>query len=137
MIAAMATKTQDESLILRGELARPAVCPKHGTPLTRCGGPHGPYLACSLRPTCDVVVTHCEHDGRWRATTREIREARMAAHRAFDALWQRYGMNRRKAYRWLAGELGLRSSECHFKHFTVAACELTVRLVGERLARMT
>lgn len=51
-----------------------------------------------------------------------LANARMAAHSAFDPLWQRYGYSRGHAYQWLADQLGIDKSDCHMLYFDEATC---------------
>lgn len=63
-----------------------------------------------------------------RPAGRETRKARMAAHEAFDRLWQRKmerdGCSKKKAraagYKWLAEQLGLSAVDCHIGEMTRA-----------------
>lgn len=48
--------------------------------------------------------------------------ARMAAHSAFDPLWQNYGYSRSAAYRWLAEQLGVSKDDCHMVLFDEPTC---------------
>lgn len=59
-----------------------------------------------------------------------LAKARMRAHDAFDALWKGGTMSRSEAYRWLAGELGVRNEDCHMVLFDEATCE-RVRALSE------
>ncbi|HEU6456151.1 MAG TPA: zinc-finger-containing protein [Roseateles sp.] len=43
----------------------------------------------------------------------ELRAARIAAHKAFDPIWQNELMSRSAAYAWLAEELGVARTDCH------------------------
>lgn len=51
-----------------------------------------------------------------------LARARMAAHDAFDPLWQEGYMSRSDAYSWLAGELGIQKSDCHMVNFDEDTC---------------
>lgn len=48
-----------------------------------------------------------------RMADRSTRQLRTKAHNEFDRLWQSGLMTRRKAYNWLASELGIDESQCH------------------------
>ena len=50
----------------------------------------------------------------------DTHNARMAAHRAFDSLWQRHGFSRSEAYRLLATRLGIPPRRCHMKQMDAA-----------------
>lgn len=53
-----------------------------------------------------------------------LAKARMAAHAAFDPLWQDddVGMDRGEAYGWLAKQLGIPKRDCHMLYFDEATC---------------
>lgn len=57
---------------------------------------------------------------------------RMAAHQAFDPIWQSGHMKRRHAYRWLADELGISrlhwQEYCHIGMFDILTCERVIKL---------
>ncbi len=55
----------------------------------------------------------------------ELRRAKISAHAAFDPLWRGQlpkGAARRKAYRWLADQLGIDPKDCHIGMFDVEMC---------------
>jgi hypothetical protein len=56
------------------------------------------------------------------------RSARIAAHDAFDPMWQRGAMSRREAYRWLSQSLGIPEHQCHMKQMDRETCERVVAL---------
>lgn len=51
------------------------------------------------------------------------RQARSAAHLAFDGIWERNIMTRSAAYAWLAKQLNIPIEACHIGHFDEATCE--------------
>jgi hypothetical protein len=65
---------------------------------------------------------------------RELRDARMRAHAAFDPLWKAKmareqiskSRARKACYFWLATQLGLDVRKTHIAHFDVATCEQVV-----------
>lgn len=67
---------------------------------------------------------------------KELRDARMAAHRLFDPLWLRKmrkdniqkGHARRLAYEWLSKEMGLPRKKCHIAMFSVEQCKQVVAI---------
>lgn len=80
------------------------------------GRSYGPAWACSRYPECDAYVG-C-HKGTekplGRLANRELREAKKAAHAAFDPLWKgRDKGARSRGYRWIAQQLGIPAPECH------------------------
>lgn len=85
---------------------------------------------------CDAYVG-CHRDSGepyGRLANKELREARKAAHAAFDPLWDGRGaeMSRTDAYSWLARVMGLTKAQCHIGDFDVEQCREVVRLVGLR-----
>lgn len=70
----------------------------------------------------------------------ELRKARASAHAAFDpminAARERQeretgkvtGKLRAMAYEWLAGQLGITPSECHFSRFDLRLCKMVVEV---------
>ena len=84
---------------------------------------------------CDAYVgTHINSEGHkplGRLANRELRQAKMAAHKAFDPLWKHGDMSRTKAYKWLARRLHLSVQKCHIGHFNVKMCYEVVRICKE------
>lgn len=54
---------------------------------------------------------------------RPTRDARKNCKKPFEAIWRNGNMSRTDAYIWLAGELNIPVSECHFGWFDIAQCE--------------
>jgi hypothetical protein len=71
------------------------------------------------------------------------RALRYEAHKVFDPIWRRKshkqglatGFARKKAYRWLARELGLDVDECHIGFFDAATCRRVIALCRAHCAR--
>lgn len=57
------------------------------------------------------------------------RQARIAAHAAFDPLWKDGSMKRKDAYAWLAERMGIDVNDCHIGMFDKAQCEQVFWLV--------
>lgn len=57
-----------------------------------------------------------------------LAKARIAAHAAFDPLWQHGPLSRRAAYDWLAIKMGLHRDDTHMVLFDVAQCERVVAI---------
>lgn len=51
-----------------------------------------------------------------------LREARMAAHDAFDPLWRSGRMTRSEAYAWLAQHVGVTPDQAHIGMFDILKC---------------
>ena len=98
---------------------------------TRRLGMEGEYLYqcqnCNARVGC--------HKGTTRplgnVANEVLRLKRMEAHRVFDALWKGGRMTRTGAYRWLAGELHLRSERAHIGGFEMDQCQKVIELCGQ------
>lgn len=58
----------------------------------------------------------------------ELARARIAAHAAFDPLWQSGKLSRGVAYEWLASELGIPVTACHMVLMDVAMCGRVVAI---------
>jgi hypothetical protein len=56
--------------------------------------------------------------------------ARIAAHNAFDPLWQSGRLSRTAAYNWLALQMGLRMDQCHIKLLDEKQCQRVIELCG-------
>ena len=92
------------------------------------------FWGCSMFPECKT--THGAHpDGKplGRPGTAEEKKARIAAHDAFDPLWQSGAMSRRKAYKWLSKQLG---AETHIGAADVALCDRIIAVCEAELARL-
>lgn len=98
---------------------------------------YGNAYVCSKYPECDAYVG-C-HPGTdkplGRLANSELREAKKAAHLAFDPIWQKRVTGkctkfsaRKWAYRWLAEQLGLSKDECHIGMFDLETCRYVVKL---------
>ncbi len=70
---------------------------------------------------CDAYVGLHPHTDLPLGTlaNKEERQARMENKRAFVQLQERLGISRREAYSWLAKELGIEISKCHWSMFGV------------------
>lgn len=94
----------------------------------------GPVWFC--RP-CDAWVgCHPDHRPLGRLANAELRRAKIAAHAAFDPLWQakmirdnvpkRYA--RGLAYEWLAKKLNIAVNDAHIGQFDVVMCRRVVEI---------
>lgn len=69
-----------------------------------------------------------------RLANAELRHWKRGAHAVFDSLWRgktRY--TRRKAYQWLAGEMGLPEEKTHIGMFDVDQCKQVIAICKKRL----
>lgn len=63
---------------------------------------------------------------------RELRKARVAAHKAFDDRWRgRPRQARKDAYSWLASRLEIKHDDCHIGWFDLETCKKVVRICAE------
>lgn len=60
-----------------------------------------------------------------------LREARKAAHAAFDPLWKSTRMTRKDAYKWLSEQLGIHRTDTHIGLFDEETCRRVVQAVSE------
>ena len=67
-----------------------------------------------------------------RLANAELRQAKIAAHAAFDPLWRNGGMQRKKAYAWLSSAMRLPPKDTHIGFFDVAQCNEVVTVVNQR-----
>lgn len=108
-------------------------CPECGARMTLRNSRFGLFYGCESYPRCRS--THGAHpDGRplGKPATEAVRQARMAAHAAFDRLWQGGGMRRGQAYRWLTRAMG-RTRQVHIGEMDATECAAVVRLVTAQL----
>lgn len=68
-----------------------------------------------------------------RLANKELRQAKMKAHEAFDTAW-RGRISRGRAYRWLAEQLGIDRRKAHIGMFDVAQCDRVVQLAPALLS---
>ena len=69
-----------------------------------------------------------------RLANAELRRAKMAAHAAFDPLWQSGQMHRKDAYKLLSKKMGLTADQTHIGMFDVKQCEAVVLICTPLLA---
>jgi hypothetical protein len=87
--------------------------------------PHRPDLADKLFWRCSCGAYCGVHAGTLKAfgspAGKATRDARQAAHAAFDPLWKKrmqlsklsQNVARGRGYKWLAGQLGMPAKDCH------------------------
>jgi hypothetical protein len=128
------------------EPVKPPICPYCSKPaklfvdsssLYRSGVNYGPAWACT--PCGAWVGTHKNskrHVPLGRLANAELRKAKIAAHAAFDPLWQgkmrRDGCSKQEArvaaYAWLAGQMGIEKKDCHVGMFDVEQCNRVIEI---------
>lgn len=116
------------------------ICPECGKPMvlrrtSRYTYPNGEpsrFWGCSAYPLC--TATHGAHpDGTPLGTpaNSETKQARIAAHAAFDRLWKEGPFSRREAYQELARLTGLSTDDAHIGKFDKPACERLIALLQQ------
>ena len=120
-------------------------CPYCGKRAQRCVGsaiyPHRPDLDAKTFYRCVPCKAWVGcHPGTntplGRLANAELRQAKQAAHAAFDPLWkrkaERFGLSKNKArgkgYAWLAMQLGIDQKDCHIGMMDVETCRRVVRV---------
>ena len=88
---------------------------------------------------CDAWVG-CQRDSDvpfGALANEELRAARIAAHAAFDPVWQNGLMSRSEAHQWLAGGLGIALHECRIGRMPLGMCWRVRDAVWERFGSDT
>jgi hypothetical protein len=118
--------------VIRGDLT----CPDCGASLIYTAGSGArqyPHYECERREEtgCAGNVTAHKKTGEPMGipADRETRRARALAHRAFDWIWQRGGMTRKQAYKWLAEAMGVNGMECHIGEMNKEEADRVVTLI--------
>jgi len=117
------------------------VCDYCGNPAELVGGaviyPHRPdlgHLKFWLCAPCGAWTgTHsnsADHKPKGRLANAELRAARIQAHTAFDPIWQRGGLRRGEAYRWLRDQLAL-DAQPHIGFMDAEQCRRVVEVCRE------
>lgn len=110
----------------------PAVaCGECGSPMTLRSGRFGRFYGCTRWPECGGVHgAHPDGSPMGEPADQATRHARIAAHAAFDQLWQSGRMTRKAAYSWLARTTNLTPSSAHIAKMDRAQCEAVVAAAG-------
>jgi hypothetical protein len=74
-----------------------------------------------------------------RLANPELRKLKMRGHELFDSFWKAAikhrgwskGKSRAAAYKWLAGEMNIPESECHFGMMGPDRCSRAIRILEE------
>lgn len=102
------------------------------------GRSYGSVWICSQFPNCDAYVG-C-HKGTTkplgRLANKELRDAKMEAHKYFDSMWYRRiaiskcgkRAARMRGYYWLSQKLGIHKSECHIGMMDLETCRRVVQI---------
>lgn len=92
--------------------------------------PEGYLYVCSGYPNfCDAYVGAHEKNMRPKGTLADgsLRNKRIMAHRALDAIWKQGYMTRHGAYIWLQYRLNIREKDMHIGMFSDYLCSETIR----------
>lgn len=107
-------------------------CPDCGAPLVLKEGKHGKFYGCSRFRWTGCGGSHSAHQSTGKPmgvpAKQEVKEARKAAHRAFDELWTTGRMSRKQAYAWMQKVMQMTKREAHIARFDLAQC---ARLIDE------
>lgn len=88
------------------------------------GKEYGPWPYCYACTVCDAYVgVHMNtHIPLGTLANREIREARKINKQKFIDMYKKKRMNKNQAYTWLAKQLQIPKSKCHWGWFGVEMC---------------
>jgi hypothetical protein len=113
--------------LVDGRAVHPENPARHGQMFWRCSC--GAFVGC--HPRTGVAVG--------RPASGRTRYLRIIAHKALDAFWRRgertamaAGFARKRAYKWLARELGQRVEETHIGWMDAADCQRVIDLCQAR-----
>lgn len=136
----MMASFEEEALYLDEEPTEPVApqCPYCGSiaelkdsAIIYHGKSYGPVWLCPNWPQCDSYVG-CHkgtHNPLGRMANKELRKAKIAAHAAFDKLWQgRSRSARRRAYGDLARRMGIPKEKAHIGQMNIQQCERVVEI---------
>lgn len=124
---------------------KPPICEVHKTKGILVGGevvyPHRTDLfdkkfwICTIK-TCNARCGEHAAKGGFMAA-KETRDARMAAHAAFDSLWKEGSSKRFRsrggAYQWLSEVMKMHQNDCHIGFMTAEKCRQVVNHVQHYL----
>jgi len=96
------------------------------------------FYRCNCQPGGAYVGCHgTSEKPLGRLANKELRQAKSAAHRAFDPLWRHKLMKRQEAYKWLGKQMNKAGSDCHIGMFDVSECRKVVELSKAKLIELT
>lgn len=94
-------------------------------------------IVCDDYPKCDSYVgCHSTGEPLGRLADKNLREAKKSAHHYFDQLWQKYGLKRGMAYKYLADELNLPKEYTHIGMFSIKTCNKVRDWAKERISEI-
>lgn len=88
-----------------------------------------------LCKSCDAYVGCHAHTSKPMGilANKELRQAKIKAHSAFDATWRGGSPkpSRKAAYKMLANKLGINSKDCHIGMFNLEMCNKVIEVLKE------
>ena len=104
-------------------------CPECGALMILKNSKHGLFWGCSNFPQCKAAHgAHPDGTPLGIPADKATKQARIKAHTAFDGLWKRQGMKRKRAYRWLQERMGLGEEDCHIGRFNTEQCNRVIEI---------
>lgn len=94
------------------------ICPTHQERLIAQQTRYGVRMKCHVEG-CTVA---CWGGDTSTPADQETRDARIAAHTAFDSLWKVGPLRRAEAYKWLREVMGLSAKKAHIGMFSKEQC---------------
>ena len=91
---------------------------------------------CAGYPACNSYVggPFGQFAAKGSLANGELRNKRIRAHKAFDAVWQSGILTRRDAYRWLQDITGLDERQAHIAMFSDYRCDQVIAACNRVLA---
>lgn len=90
---------------------------------------------CAGYPACDSYVG--VHQGSLRPkgslANGDLRNRRIRAHKAFDAVWRQGILSRKEAYHWLQDITGLDEQQAHIAMFSEYRCDQVIEACNQVL----
>mgnify|MGYP003655949060 CR=1 FL=1 len=71
-----------------------------------------------------------------RLANKELRIAKMQAHKSFDILWSDNHMTRDEAYKYLAKSMGIKKQNCHIGMFNENQCQQAINIAKAKLKQI-
>jgi len=89
-------------------------------------------ICCENFPKCDAFVgTHANGEPLGRLANKDLRKAKIEAHKYFDILWQKHGIDRTDLYSMLSEHLKLPKELTHIGMFQKTTCQKVVQWAKE------
>lgn len=142
-LEALVQGTSDKSALMQAKFAANVKAAEETLKCPECGGrmvlresKYGPFYGCADYPDCRAAHG-CHPDGRplGKPANKETKQARIAAHEAFDKLWKppEGRMKRKDAYRWMQAALDMTKDEAHIGNFDKEQCAKLIEAVEKYL----